>query len=69
MTKREFLIKWKVDKEFKHYDIKLHYVGINCLILNHRYDEYDYKFDFVRDDIDNYIELLNDYKNIEWNNN
>ncbi|WP_339047043.1 hypothetical protein [Spiroplasma endosymbiont of Colias croceus] len=68
MTKREFLIKWKVDKEV---DIKLHYVGKANLVLKHEHEDiYDEeKFDFVRDDIDNYIELLNDYKNIEWDNN
>ncbi len=68
MTKREFLIKWKVDKEFINYNISLDYVNIYHLILKHNYDADEYKFNFVKDDIDNYIELLNDYKNIDWNN-
>ncbi|WP_342253089.1 hypothetical protein [Spiroplasma endosymbiont of Zeiraphera isertana] len=60
MTKREFLIKLKVDKDK---NIKLDFE--NDLI----YENIALSSSFNENFINEIIELLNDYKNIEWNNN
>ncbi|WP_342273565.1 hypothetical protein [Spiroplasma endosymbiont of Acasis viretata] len=60
MTKREFLIKWKIDKDK---NIKLDFE--NDLI----YENIALSSSFNENFINEIIELLNDYKNIEWDNN
>ncbi|WP_425376849.1 hypothetical protein [Spiroplasma endosymbiont of Aleiodes alternator] len=60
MTKREFLIKWKIDKDK---NIKLDFE--NDLIYENIALSSSYSDNFINE----IIELLNDYKNIEWDNN
>ncbi|WP_425382761.1 hypothetical protein [Spiroplasma endosymbiont of Melieria omissa] len=60
MTKREFLIKWKIDKDK---NIKLDFE--NDLIYENIALSSSYSDNFINE----IIELLNDYKNVEWDNN